>query len=137
MSNHHVNHVILVGKVLQTWSFEDDRGVRLQMRRAAFQPPRADGPSDLVIVILPGAIPRGQQVSEGDELHIEGFIRNTEREVLLSSLAKGIDIPANLKKTRVKQLVTEVVAINWQIIPGEKRPAARQPAAEIAPEPVS
>ena len=69
MSNHHVNHVILVGKVLQTWSFEEDRGVRLQMRRAAFQPPRADGPSDLVIVILPGAIPRGQQVSEGDELH--------------------------------------------------------------------
>ena len=36
--NHHVNHVILVGRVLQTWTYENDRGVRLLMRRATFLP---------------------------------------------------------------------------------------------------
>jgi len=36
--NHHVNHVILVGRVLQTWTYENDRCVRLLMRRATFLP---------------------------------------------------------------------------------------------------
>ena len=114
--NHHVNHVILVGRVLQTWTYENDRGVRLLMRRATFLPLRSDGPSDLVNVILPEAAARGQVVKENDELHITGFIRNADREVTLASIAKGIEIPYELKKTRIRQIVTEVVAVDWQII---------------------
>ena len=114
--NHHVNHVILVGRVLQTWTYENDRGVRLLMRRATFLPRRSDGPSDLVNVILPEAAARGQVVKENDELHITGFIRNADREVTLASIAQGIEIPNELKKTRIRQIVTEVVAVDWQII---------------------
>ena len=116
----HVNHVILIGTVLQTWLFGSDRGVRLQMRRPAFFPVRSDGPSDLVNVILPEAVTRGQVVAEGDNLHITGFIRNADRETPLASIAKGINLPNELKKVRVKQIVTEVVAVEWQIIPAEK-----------------
>ena len=114
--NHHVNHVILVGRVLQTWTYENDRGVRLLMRRATFLPLRSDGPSDLVNVILPEAAARGQVVKENDELHITGFIRNADREVTMASIAKGIELPYELKKTRIRQIVTEVVAVDWQII---------------------
>jgi hypothetical protein len=114
--NHHVNHVILVGRVLQTWTYENDRGVRLLMRRATFLPLRSDGPSDLVNVILPEAAARGQVVKENDELHITGFIRNADREVTLASIARGIELPSELKKTRIRQIVTEVVAVDWQII---------------------
>ena len=114
--NHHVNHVILVGRVLQTWTYENDRGVRLLMRRATFLPLRSDGPSDLVNVILPEAAARGQVVKENDELHITGFIRNADREVTLASIARGIELPNELKKTRIRQIVTEVVAVDWQII---------------------
>ena len=114
--NHHVNHVILVGRVLQTWTYENDRGVRLLMRRAMFLPLRSDGPSDLVNVILPEAAARGQVVKENDELHITGFIRNADREVTLASIARGIELPNELKKTRIRQIVTEVVAVDWQII---------------------
>jgi len=117
---HHVNQVVLVGKVLQTWTFEQDRGTRLQMRRPVFLPQRSDGPSDLVNVILPDAVARGQVVNEGDELHVEGFIRNSDREVALSTLVKDEDLPEKWQKTRVKQIVTEVVATNWQIIPNKK-----------------
>ena len=114
--NHHVNHVILVGRVLQTWTYENDRGVRLLMRRATFLPLRSAGPSDLVNVILPEAAARGQVVKENDELHITGFIRNADREVTMASIARGIDLPNELKKTRIRQIVTEVVAVDWQII---------------------
>jgi hypothetical protein len=114
--NHHVNHVILIGRVLQAWQFENDRCARLQMRRPVFVPARADGPSDLVNVVLPEAVARGQVVKEGDELHVEGFLRNAEREVLLASMLKTEDLPAKWTKTRIKQIVTEVVATNWQII---------------------
>ena len=114
--NHHVNHVILVGRVLQTWTYENDRGLRLLMRRATFLPLRSDGPSDLVNVILPEAAARGQVVKENDELHITGFIRNADREVTLASITKGIELPYELKKTRIRQIVTEVVAVDWQII---------------------
>ena len=114
--NHHVNHVILVGRVLQTWTYENDRGVRLLMRRATFLPLRSDGPSDLVNVILPEAAARGQVVKDNDELHITGFIRNADREVTLASITKGIELPYELKKTRIRQIVTEVVAVDWQII---------------------
>ena len=117
---HHVNHVILIGTVLQTWSFGNDRGVRLQMRRPAFFPVRSDGPSDLVNVILPEAVTRGQSVKEGDELHVMGFVRNADRETSLASIAKDVKLPDELKKVKVKQIVTEVVAVEWQIIPAVK-----------------
>ena len=113
---HHVNHVILIGRVLQTWIFENDRGIRLQMRRPVFIPARPEGPSDLANVILPEAVSRGQVIQEGDELHVEGFLRNSERDVLFSSLLKSEDLPVKWRKTRVKQIVTEVVASNWQTI---------------------
>jgi hypothetical protein len=86
------------------------------MRRATFLPLRSDGPSDLVNVILPEAAARGQVVKENDELHITGFIRNADREVTLASITKGIELPTELKKTRIRQIVTEVVAVDWQII---------------------
>lgn len=117
---HHVNHVILIGAVLQTWSFGNDRGVRLQMRRPAFFPVRSDGPSDLVNVILPEAVTRGQVVQEGDDLHVMGFVRNADRETPLASIAKGVKLPDELKSVKVKQIVTEVVAHQWQILPAEK-----------------
>ena len=56
---HHVNCIILIGRVLQTRTFENDRGVRLQMRRAVIHPPRSDGSSDPVNVILLEAVTRG------------------------------------------------------------------------------
>ncbi len=118
---HHVNHVILVGTVLQTWSYGNDRAVRLQMRRPAFFPVRSDGPSDLVNVILPEAVTRGQKVEAGDELHITGFVRNADRETSLASIAKGLKLPEELKSMKVKQIVTEVVAVEWQMLPSEKK----------------
>ena len=117
---HHVNHVILIGTVLQAWSFGNDRGIRLRMRRPAFFPVRSDGPSDLVNVVLPEAVTRGQVVREGDELHVTGFVRNADRETPLASIAKGMKLPDELKKAKVKQIVTEVVAVQWQILPAEK-----------------
>jgi hypothetical protein len=117
---HHANHVILIGTALQTWSYGNDRGVRLQMRRPAFFPIRSDGPCDLVNVVLPEAVTRGQNVAEGDALHVTGFIRNAERETPLAAIARGLDLPDRLKKARVKQIVTEVIATEWQIIPAEK-----------------
>jgi hypothetical protein len=115
---HHVNHVVLIGTVLQTWPLGNDRAVRLQVRRPAFFPLRPDGPSDLVNAVLPEAVTRGQIAQEGDELHIEGFIRNADRETLLSSIAKGagIKLPKDLEGVRVRQIVTEVVAIHWQLV---------------------
>jgi hypothetical protein len=86
------------------------------MRRPAFFPVRTDGPSDLVNIIIPEAVTRGQILKEGDELHITGFIRNEDRETSLASIARGIELPANLKDAKVKQIVTEVVAIQWQIL---------------------
>jgi hypothetical protein len=57
---HHVNHyIILLGRALQTRTFENDRDVRLQMRRAVFHPPRSDDSSDPVNVILLEAVTRG------------------------------------------------------------------------------
>jgi len=101
--NHHVNHVILVGRVLQTWTYENDRG------RAP-----ADAPRDLPAASLgwafrpgechpSGGAARGQVVKENDELHITGFIRNADREVTLASITKGIELPYELKKTRIRQ----------------------------------
>ncbi len=126
----HANHVFLIGTVLQAWSFGNDRGLRLQMRRPAFFPVRSDGPSDLVNVILPEAVTRGQVVNIGDELHITGFIRNAERETPLAAIARGIDLPEKLKKAKVKQIVTEVVAVNWQIV-------SSQPTTQIKPAPIN
>lgn len=109
----HANHVILIGKVLQTWTYDNNRIVRLQMKRSAFLPKRADGNSDLVNIVLPDAVSKGQVVSIGSELHVAGFIRSEDREVLLSSLMK--EVPQELRDLKVKQIVTEVLALEWEI----------------------
>lgn len=111
---HHINHVILIGKVIQTWTYDGNRIVRLQMKRGSFLPKRAEGNSDLVNVVLPDAVSKGQSVEIGSELHVQGFIRSEDREVALSTLMK--DVPAILKDTKIRQIVTEVVALDWQII---------------------
>lgn len=111
---HHINHVILIGKVIQTWTYDGNRIVRLQMKRGSFLPKRAEGNSDLVNVVLPDAVSKGQVISAGNELHLVGFIRSEDREVLLSSLMKGI--PSEFQETKIRQIVTEVIAIEWQII---------------------
>jgi hypothetical protein len=111
---HHVNHVILIGKVIQTWTYDGNRIARIQMKRSSFQPKRAEGNSDLVNVVLPDAVSKGQVVSVGDELHVTGFIRSEDREVALSSLMK--EVPLELRDLKVKQIVTEVVALEWEIV---------------------
>ena len=32
----HANHIFIIGKVLQTWTYSDDRICRVSMRRASF-----------------------------------------------------------------------------------------------------
>lgn len=110
---HHVNHVILIGKVLQTWTYDGNRIARVQMKRSSFQPKRAEGNSDLVNVVLPDAVSKGQVVSVGNELHVQGFIRSEDREVALASLMK--EVPQELRDLKVKQIVTEVVAMEWEM----------------------
>lgn len=110
---HHVNHVIVIGKVIQTWTYGNNRIARIQMKRSTFQPKRAEGNSDLVNLVLPDAVSKGQVVSVGNELHITGFIRSEDREVELGSLMK--DIPLELRDVKVKQIVTEVWAQEWEM----------------------
>jgi hypothetical protein len=112
--NHHINHVILIGKVIQTWTYNNNRIIRLQMKRGSFLPKRAEGNSDLVNVVLPDAVSKGQVVSIGDELHVQGHVRSEDREVALSSLMK--EVPAILKDTKIRQIVTEVAALEWEIV---------------------
>ena len=109
----HVNHVVLIGKVIQTWTYDNNRIARIQMKRAAFQTKRAEGNSDLVNVVLPDAVSKGQVVSVGDELHVQGFIRSEDREVALSSLMK--EVPQELRDVKVRQIVTEVWAQEWEM----------------------
>ena len=119
MSNiqHHVNQVILIGKVIQTWKYDDNIVARLSMRRPVFLPIRDKGPqSDLVSVVLPNAVTRGQVIENEMELHIVGFIRSEDREAQLSSLIKDVEIPRKLQGLKVRQIVTEVVALDWQVI---------------------
>lgn len=111
---HHINHVILIGKVIQTWTYDGNRIARIQMKRSSFQLKRAEGNSDLVNVVLPDAVSKGQVVSVGEVLHVTGFIRSEDREILLSSLMK--EIPDELKEIKIRQILTEVIALNWQII---------------------
>jgi len=49
-----------------------------------------------------------------------GFVRNADRETPLASIARGVKLPDELKSVKVKQIVTEVVAVEWQILPPEK-----------------
>ena len=66
---HQINHVVLIGKVIQTWTYDGNRIVRLQMKRGSFLPKRTEGNSDLVNVVLPDAVSKGQVVEIGSELH--------------------------------------------------------------------
>lgn len=119
MSNtqHHANHVILIGKVIQTWKYDNHIVARLAMHRPVFLPLRDRGPqSDLVSVVLPDAVTRGQVIENEMELHVVGFIRSEDREIQLPSLLKDIEIPRKLQDVKVRQIVTEVVALDWQII---------------------
>lgn len=111
---HHVNHVVLVGKVIQTWIYNGNRIARLQMKRSAFLPHRPDGHSDLVNVVLPDALVKGQIVENGQELHVRGFVRSEDRDVSISSVIKE-EIPAAIKDLKIQQIVTEVFATDWQI----------------------
>ena len=116
-TQHHANHVILIGRVIQTWKYGDDLIARLNMRRPAFLPPRDKGPqSDLVSVVLRNAVTRGQVVQNEMELHVVGYIRSEDRETHLASLLKDVDLPKKLQDLKVRQIVTEVVALDWQII---------------------
>lgn len=113
---HHANHVLLIGQVIQTWTYSNDRMCRVQMTRAAFQPLVDGSARDLVNVVLPEAVTRGVIVKKGDELHITGFIRNEDREVSLASIAGNIELPEQLKDLKVRQIVTQVYATSWQIV---------------------
>ena len=113
MTTTHANHVFLIGQVIQTWTYSDDRICRVVMQRTSFLPP--DQTSDLVNIIIPGAIKRGITIKKGDTLHVSGFIRNEDRETLLSKLTKT-KLPDALKDLKIKQIVTQVYASDWQLV---------------------
>lgn len=116
MSNH-VNTVTLTGKVLQHWTYSNNIVVRLQMNRPVFYPKRTDGNmSDLVSVVLPDALLKGQNVQTGQEIHVQGYIHSEERETPLSSMVKDQPLDKTLSSIKVRQIVTEVIALNWQIV---------------------
>ena len=113
----HVNTVTLTGKILQHWTYSDNVIVRLQMIRPSFYPKRTDkNMSDLVSVVLPDAMLKGQSVQSGQEIHIQGFLHSEERETPLSSLLKDKKISNDLAEIKVCQIITEVIATNWQLI---------------------
>jgi hypothetical protein len=116
MSNHHANHVFVIGKVIQSWIYDGNRVARVQMKRTTFMPPRNDGHSDLVNVVLPDAIARGMTVENGQEVHVRGFIRSEDRETPLQSIVKDVEFPKKFQDVKVRQIVTEVVALDWQIV---------------------
>ena len=113
MNPSHANHVFLIGQVIQTWTYSDDRICRVAMQRTSFQP--AGQASDLVNVIIPGALTRGITIKKGDTLHVDGFIRNEDREIPLSKLTKT-KLPDELKDLKIKQIVTQVYASDWQLV---------------------
>jgi len=115
--SHHANTVILTGKIIQHWTYDNNVIARVQMARPIFYQRRKDGnSSDLVNVVLPDAVLRGQVVQVNQELHIQGYIHSEERETSLSSMLKGVKLDVQYSKLKVKQIVTEVIAQNWQIV---------------------
>lgn len=113
----HVNTVILMGKILQHWTYSDNIIVRLQMLRPSFYPKRTDkNISDLVSVVLPDAILKGQSVQNGQEIHVQGLVHSEERETPISSLVKDQHLDAILAAIKVRQIITEVIAVNWQLV---------------------
>ncbi len=116
MSNH-VNTVTLTGKILQHWMYSDNIIVRLQMVRPSFYPKRTDrNMSDLVSVVLPDAMLKGQSVQVGQEIHVQGLVHSEERETPISSLVKDPNLDKKLATIKVRQIITEVFAINWQLV---------------------
>ena len=113
ISQANANHVFLIGQVIQTWTYGDDRICRLAMQRTSFQPQGQS--NDLVNVIIPGALRCGIAIKKGDVLHVAGFIRNEDRDVPLSKLTKT-PLPEELKDLKIRQIVTQVYASTWQLI---------------------
>ena len=113
MNPTHANHVFLIGQVIQTWTYSDDRICRVAMQRTSFQVPGQV--SDLVNIVIPGAVKRGIVIKKGDTLHVNGFIRNEDRETPLSKLTKT-KLPDELKNLKIKQIVTQVYASSWQLV---------------------
>ena len=113
MKSPQANHVFLIGQVIQTWTYSDDRICRVSMQRASFSP--SGQASDLVNVVIPGAEKRGINLKKGDILHLSGFIRNEDREVPQSKLTKK-KLPDNVKDLKIKQIVTQVYASSWQLV---------------------
>ena len=107
------NHIFLIGQVIQTWTYSDDRICRVSIQRASFAP--SGQASDLVNVIISGAEKRGITIKKGDTLHVSGFIRNEDRDVPLSKLTK-MKLPGELKNLKIRQIVTQVYASNWQLV---------------------
>ena len=113
----HVNTVTLIGKILQHWTYSDNIIVRLQMIRPSFYPKRTDkNMTELVSVVLPDAILKGQSVQIGQEVHVQGLIHSEERETSISSLVKDPNLEKKLAAIKVRQIITEVIAINWQLV---------------------
>ena len=113
MNSPHANHVFLIGQVIQTWTYSDDRICRVAMQRTSFQAPGQV--SDLVNIVIPGAVKRGIMIKKGDTLHVNGFILNEDRETTLSKLTK-MKLPDELKDLKIKQIVTQVYASDWQLV---------------------
>lgn len=113
----HVNTVTLTGRILQSWTYSNNLIVRLQMHRPSFYPKRTDSnSSDLVSVVLPDAILKGLSVQNGQEIHVQGFVQSEERETPISSLVKDTTLDKQLVAIKVRQIITEVIAVNWQIV---------------------
>ena len=103
----HINTSLLIGEVIQVWSYDDNVICRLQTN--------TDDGNFLVNVILPRGVKMGVKIEVGTVLQVIGVIRNDEVEKSLSRLVKG-SLPEELKERKVMQIYTQVYASSWQVI---------------------
>ena len=103
----HLNHAVLIGEVLQSWSYDDNLVCRLQTQIE-------DG-NFLVNAVIPKGAKLGIQIEKGTLLQVTGAIRNDEVEKPLVRLITE-EVPKNLYTATVKLIYTQVYASSWQVI---------------------
>ena len=103
----HINTSLLIGEVIQVWSYDDNVICRLQTNTL-------DG-NFLVNVVIPNGVKLGIRLKNGALLQVTGTIRNDEVEKTLDRLVK-FPLPSDLLGKKVMQIYTQVYASSWQVI---------------------
>ena len=103
----HLTRAVLIGEVLQIWSYNDNLVCRLQTQIE-------DG-NFLVNAVIPKGAKLGVQIEKGTLLQVTGAIRNDEVEKPLARLITE-ELPKNLYTATVKLIYTQVYASSWQVI---------------------